>query len=57
MILDTNYALEGDSNMITCSWKDLPQFIKVGSKILIADGSVTCEVIEVKAPVNLCLTK
>lgn len=54
--LDSNYALEGDSNMITCSWKDLSKFIKVGSKVLIADGTLTCEVTEVKAPVKLSFT-
>jgi len=43
--------LEGDSKMITCSWKNLPAKIKVGSLIYIADGSLTCEVTEVKPPV------
>ncbi len=37
--------------MITCSWKNLPSKVRVGSKILIADGSLTCEVAEIKLPV------
>jgi len=43
--------LEGDSKMITCSWKNLPLKVKAGAKIYIADGSVTCEVVETKPPV------
>ncbi len=49
--INTNYGLEGDSSMITCSWKNLPTKVKVGSIIYIADGSLTCEVVEVKPPV------
>jgi len=43
----TDYALEGDNTRIACSYQALPQTVNVGSKILVADGSLTCEVTEV----------
>lgn len=43
----TDYSIEGDSEQISCSYKALPQSVEVGSSILIADGSLTCEVTEV----------
>ncbi len=38
--------------MLTCSWKNIPLKVKPGSKIYMADGSITCEVIESKPPVS-----
>lgn len=49
--INTDYSLEGDSNMITCSWKNLPHKVKIGSTIYIADGSLTVQVVEIKPPV------
>ena len=43
----TDYALEGDNTRIACSYQSLPQTVNVGSKIFVADGSLTCEVTEV----------
>ena len=43
----TDYAIEGDTKQIACSYKSLPQTVHVGSVIYIADGSLTCEVTEV----------
>ena len=43
----TDYAVEGDTKCIACSYKSLPQTVHVGSTIFIADGSLTCEVSEV----------
>jgi len=43
----TDYAIEGDTKQIACSYKSLPQTVNVGSTIYIADGSLTCEVTEV----------
>lgn len=43
----TDYAIEGDTKQIACSYKSLPQTVHVGSTIFIADGSLTCEVTEV----------
>lgn len=43
----TDYAIEGDTKQIACSYKALPQTVHVGSIIYIADGSLTCEVTEV----------
>ena len=42
----TDYKFEGDSSTIACSYKALPKTVKVGSTIFVADGSLTCEVIE-----------
>lgn len=42
----TDYTFEGDNTTIACSYKELPTSVKVGGKILIADGSLTCEVTE-----------
>ena len=43
----TDYAIEGDTSQIACSYKSLPQTVQVGSVIYIADGSLTCEVTEI----------
>ena len=43
----TDYGVEGDNTRIACSYKSLPQSVSIGSTIFIADGSVTCEVIEI----------
>lgn len=43
----TDYAIEGDSTRIACSYKSLPETVSIGSTIYIADGSLTCEVTEV----------
>jgi pyruvate kinase len=45
--ISTDYTLEGDSNCITCSYKSLPNSVKVGGKLLMADGNIMCEVVEV----------
>ena len=42
-----DYAIEGDNTKIACSYKSLPQTTSVGSMILIADGSLSCEVTEI----------
>ena len=47
LIIVTDYSLEGDTKKIACSYKDLPTSVQVGSTIYIADGSLTCEVIEI----------
>jgi len=39
--------MEGDETKIACSYESLCSTVKVGSPILIADGSLTCEVTEV----------
>ena len=43
----TDYSFKGDNTTIACSYKALPQTVKVGSVIYVADGSLTCEVAEV----------
>lgn len=45
--ITTDYTFEGDSNKIACSYKSLPKSVKVGSKILMADGSIVCKVTEI----------
>ena len=43
----TNYELLGDNTFITCSYASLLKTVKVGSKIFVADGSLTLIVDEV----------
>lgn len=45
--ITTDYTIEGDESIISCSYKKLPQSVKVGNIILIADGSLSCEVLAV----------
>jgi len=45
--ISTDYTLQGDTTMISCSYKSLPTTVNVGSTIFIADGSLTCEVTEI----------
>eukprot|EP00357_Protocruzia_adherens_P000365 CAMPEP_0114995960 /NCGR_PEP_ID=MMETSP0216-20121206/14033_1 /TAXON_ID=223996 /ORGANISM="Protocruzia adherens, Strain Boccale" /LENGTH=517 /DNA_ID=CAMNT_0002360087 /DNA_START=39 /DNA_END=1592 /DNA_ORIENTATION=+ len=44
--ISTDYSLEGDETFFTCSYADLPTSVHVGNKILVADGSLVCEVLE-----------
>lgn len=45
----TDYTVEGDNTRIACSYKSLPTSVKVGGQILIADGTLVCEVKEIRA--------
>ena len=44
--LTTNYDYLGDNEMIACSYPDLMNTVKVGQPIFIADGTLTCTVLE-----------
>lgn len=44
--LVTDYSFEGDETTIACSYPKLPQSVKQGGKILMADGSIVLKVIE-----------
>lgn len=44
----TDYSVKGDATQIACSYKSLPTTVHVGSTIFVADGSLTCEVTEIK---------
>lgn len=46
--IGTDYDFKGDNTKITCTYSALPQSVKVGSTIFIADGSLTCQVTEIK---------
>ncbi|KAF0691782.1 Aste57867_17053 [Aphanomyces stellatus] len=46
--LTTDYDFLGDENKIACSYEDLPISVKVGSPILVADGSLVLTVTEVR---------
>jgi len=46
--ITTDYTIEGDNTKISCSYKNLPTSVKVGSTIFIADGSLTCVVTEIR---------
>jgi pyruvate kinase len=41
-----DYSFRGNSNRIACSYKELSESVHVGALILIADGSITCKVLE-----------
>ena len=45
----TDYATPGDATRIACSYPTLPTSVKVGSSILIADGTLMCTVKELRA--------
>ena len=45
--ITTDYDFKGNSSKISCSYESLPTSVKVGSDILIADGSLTCRVTEI----------
>ena len=51
----TDYSVEGDSKQIACSYNALPQSVNEGSRILIADGSLTCKVTEKYDVSLICL--
>ncbi|SBS85200.1 pyruvate kinase, putative [Plasmodium ovale] len=44
LVIDYDHV--GDETCIACSYKKLPQSVKKGNIILIADGSVSCRVLE-----------
>jgi pyruvate kinase len=45
--ITTDYSFIGNSKKISCSYKGLMKSVKVGSNILIADGSLSCKVLEI----------
>lgn len=48
LVISTDYAAEGDSSRITCSYSALPTSVVVGQPILIADGTLMCTVKELR---------
>ena len=48
LVVSTDYAAEGDSSRITCSYKALATSVVVGQPILIADGTLMCTVKELR---------
>eukprot|EP00922_Rhytidocystis_sp_ex-Travisia-forbesii_P009364 GHVS01013638.1.p1 GENE.GHVS01013638.1~~GHVS01013638.1.p1 ORF type:complete len:523 (+),score=67.37 GHVS01013638.1:95-1663(+) len=47
--ITTDYSFVGDNTCIACSYDKLTSSVKVGNTILIADGSLSCKVKEVKS--------
>ena len=45
--ITTDYTIEGDNARIACSYESLPTSVKVGGRILMADGNIICEVVEI----------
>ena len=43
----TDYTHLGTSSRISCSYKELPNSVVVGSKILIADGGISTKVVKI----------
>ncbi|KAG3120835.1 Pyruvate kinase [Phytophthora idaei] len=46
--LTTDYEFLGDETKIACSYPQLPQSVKVGGSVLVADGSLVLTVTEIK---------
>ncbi|MDI6600518.1 MAG: pyruvate kinase [Thermoanaerobacteraceae bacterium] len=46
--------IEGDSNIVSINYKELPKDVKKGSKILIDDGLVALEVVKVEGENIIC---
>jgi pyruvate kinase len=47
LVISTDYTLEGNSSTIACSYANLHRSVKVGSMILIADGTIRTQVTEI----------
>lgn len=45
--ITTDYSIEGTSSRISCSYPSLPTSVRVGSRILVADGTLVCEVTDI----------
>lgn len=43
----TDYEFKGNSQKIACSYTKLLESVKVGGRILMADGEITAEVTEI----------
>jgi pyruvate kinase len=57
LIISTDYTLEGDNTKIACSYESLCTSVKVGQDVLVADGSLTCEVKEIMAVSDLTASR
>ena len=44
----TDTAMEGDATRVSTNYSQLPDTVQVGSKILIDNGALECEVTEVQ---------
>ena len=44
----TDTAMEGDATRVSTNYSQLPETVEVGSKILIDNGALECEVTEVQ---------
>jgi pyruvate kinase len=53
----TDYAKPCTSSYLACSYQSLPKSVKVGSKILVADGALMLEVTEVKETSVMALVR
>ncbi|MBQ7793410.1 MAG: pyruvate kinase [Clostridia bacterium] len=51
------YDVEGDSNGVSITYKDLPKDITVGTRLLIDDGLIEIEALSVKADKIICEVK
>ena len=47
LIITTDYEYLGNTETISCSYASLPISVKVGGPILIADGNIQCQVLEI----------
>ena len=49
----TDTAMEGDATRVSTNYSQLPDTVEVGSKILIDNGALECEVTEVQEVGNI----
>jgi pyruvate kinase len=56
-IILTTDEIEGDAQRVSVTYKHLPKDVKVGSKILIDDGLIGLEVVDVRGSEIKCLIK
>ncbi|KAH9256061.1 pyruvate kinase [Batrachochytrium salamandrivorans] len=51
----TDYDFKGNASKFACSYPSLAQDVKVGTKILVADGTLTMRVLELKPASVVCV--
>jgi pyruvate kinase len=55
--LVTDYSVKGDESMVAITYKELPQSVKPGQRILVQDGTVVLEVKECGTDFVMCTVK
>ncbi len=53
--ITTDYSILGNESRFACSYENLPKHVQVGYKILVADGTLTMRVTEIKEKSVMCV--